>query len=296
MDRRFLTVLGVSLVFALVVSSIFYQISVRSGGSSKQAEEADMKDVVVAVKPLSVGSTIKPDDVKVVKMPIAQFPVGGISNVEEAVDRPVVSNVLMDEPVREGRLAARGSGVGLAPIIPEGMRAVSIHVDEVVGVAGFVLPGMRVDVLVTGKPPSADGTVTTTVLQNIQVLSAGQTIQPDSQGQAINAPTVTLLVTPEQAEVLTLAANQGRVQLVLRNGSDQKISKTKGISLDNLYGSAGRKAAPPPRPRPQPVVERALVPLAPAPPVQNEIIVFRGTEKSVEVVNAARPSNQGSYK
>jgi len=296
MDRRFLTVLGVSLVFALVVSSIFYQISTRSGKSSERAEQTDMRDVVVAVKPLDVGSTVKPDDVKVVKVPASQFPVGGISNVEEVVDRPVVSKILMDEPVREGRLAARGSGVGLAPIIPEGMRAVSIHVDEVVGVAGFVLPGMRVDVLVTGQPPSADGTVTVTVLQNILVLSAGQTIQPDSQGKAINAPTVTLLVTPEQAEKLTLAANEGRVQLVLRNGSDQKLAKTKGIAVSDLYGAAGNKKVKPASPRPQPAPVAARLPAPPPPPPQNEIVVFRGTEKSVEVVKAAQTGDQGSYR
>lgn len=293
MDRRFLTVLGVSLVFALVVSSIFYQISARSRGSSKSAEQSDMKDLVVAVKPLPIGSTIKADDVKVVRVPVAQFPEGGISNVEEVVDRPVISNILKDEPVHERRLAPRGSGVGLAPIIPEGMRAVTIRVNDVVGVAGFVLPGMRVDVLVTGHPPSGDRTVTMTVLQNILVLSAGQTIQADSRGQAINAPTVTLLVTPQQAETLTLASNQGRVQLVLRNGADQKIVKTKGRSASELYHSS---PAPVARPRPRPVVARApLPPPRPAPPPPDEIVVFRGTKKSVEVVNAARSGAQGSY-
>jgi len=295
MDRRFLTVLGVSLVFALVVSSIFFQISSRSGSSSESAEEPDTKDMVVAVKGLSVGSTIKPDDVKVVKVPVAQFPTGAFTNVEEVIDRPVVSNILADEPVHEGRLAPRGSGVGLAPIIPDGMRAVSLRVNDVVGVAGFVLPGMRVDVLVTGHPPSGDDTVTTTVLQNILVLSAGQTIQADNRGQAINAPTVTLLVTPEQAETLTLAANEGRIQLVLRNGSDQKVAKTKGRSVAQLYKGV-QKAAPRPVRRPRPVVVRAAAPPPPPPPPPpDEIVVFRGTKRTVEVVNAARQGTQGSY-
>lgn len=299
MDRRFLTVLGVSLVFALVVSSIFYQISARSGGDSSSGDEPDMKDLVVAVKPLTVGSTVSPDDVKVVKVPVAQFPAGGISNVEEVVDRPVISNILMDEPLHEGRLAARGSGMGLAPIIPEGMRAVSLRVNDVVGVAGFVLPGMRVDVLVTGNPPDGDETVTVTVLQNILVLSAGQTIEPDSQGRAINAPTVTVLVTPQQAETLTLAANEGRVQLVLRNGSDQEISKTEGRELTELYspGAAARKkrAAPAPAPRPVTVARRELPPMPPPPPPPDEIVVFRGTEKSVQVVNSASAGAAGRY-
>jgi pilus assembly protein CpaB len=296
MDRRFLTVLGVSLVFALVVSSIFYQMSSQSDGSSGGAEDANVKDMVVAAKALSVGATIKPDDVKVVKIPAAQFPAGAVSNVEEVVDRPVISNILLDEPVHEGRLADRGTGMGLAPIIPEGMRAVSLRVNDVVGVAGFVFPGMRVDVLVTGRPPSGDGSMTSTVLQNILVLSSGQTIEPDAQGKAMSAPTVTLLVTPQQAETLTLAANEGRVQLVLRNGSDQKIAKTSGKKINELYkGAAPKKAAPRPAPVRRPVVARAPVAARPLPPPPDEIVVFRGTQKTVEVVNAARQGNQGSY-
>ncbi len=295
MDRRFLMVLGVSLIFALLVSGIFYQITARSGTSSGPGDAPEMKDLVVAVKPLPVGSTVKPDDVKVVRVPAAQFPSGGVSKVEEVVDRPVISAILMDEPIHQGRLAARGSGLGLAPIIPEGMRAVSIRVNEVVGVAGFVLPGMRVDVLVTGRPPSSESTVTTTVLQNILVLSAGQTIEPDAQGQAIDAPTVTLLVTPEQAETLTLAANEGKVQLVLRNAADHGIAQTRGRALEELYASAraaraGPEAPPPP---PRPVIAQPPPPAPPPPPAVDEIVVFRGTEKSIQVVPASAAGGQG---
>jgi len=290
MDRRFLTVLGVSLVFALVVSAIFYQISAGRNPSAPKAEDTDMKDLVVAVRPLPVGATIKPEDVKVVQVPAAQFPKGGISTVEEVIDRPVISNILAEEPVHEGRLAARGSGLGLAPIIPKGMRAVTIRVNDVAGVAGFVLPGMRVDVLVTGRPPEGDEEkVTITVLQNILVLSAGQTIQPDAEGRAINAPTVTLLVTPEQAETLTLAASEGRVQLVLRNGSDQSIAKTKGKALRELYKPlVARRKRPRPQPQPRVIVREVPRPVAPPPPPpQNEIVVIRGTEATVQVVNAS---------
>ena len=290
MDRRFLVVLGLSLVFALVVSSVFY-FQFTAGGQAKSGP-TDTRDVVVATKPLSVGVTVKPADVRLQKMPVEQFPKGAFSKVEEVIDRPVVSNILMDEPVLEGRLALRGSGLGLAPIIPVGMRAVSVRVSDVAGVAGFVLPGLRVDVLVTGRPPGAqDGSVTTTCLQNILVLSAGQTIQADARGQAINTPTVTLLVSPEQAEVLTLAGNEGRIQLVLRNSSDQEIAKTPGSRVHALYGGAAREtqkaAAPAPvRPRPRPV-QVAVAPVAPPPPPPPpEIVVIRGTQKTVEVVPA----------
>jgi pilus assembly protein CpaB len=308
MDRRFLTVLGVSLVFALVVSSVFYQMSARAGGGSgPKKEDTEFKELVVAAKPIQVGVNVKPDDIKVVKMAADSFPKGAFSKPEEVIDRPVISNILLDEPVLEGRLAARGSGSGLAPIIPVGMRAVSVRVNEVVGLAGFVLPGMHVDVLVTGRPPTdTASTMTTTVLQDITVLTAGQSLQSDPNGQPINAPVVTLLVTPEQAETLTLAGTETRIQLVLRNAADKIITSTGGRQLNELYENnrLTRKKTPAvseisgearPRPRPRPAVAQAALPapvpvaVAPLPPpVPDQIIMIRGTQRSVEVVSPAR--------
>ncbi|OYW10766.1 MAG: Flp pilus assembly protein CpaB [Acidobacteriia bacterium 12-62-4] len=313
MDRRFVTVLGVSLVFALVVSSIFYQMTARAGAPSKAPEQAELKDVVVAAKPLTVGGTIKPGDVKIVKVTATQFPRGAFSKVEEVMDRPLTSNILLDEPIQEGRLAARGR-LGKPAVrnptsaVRPAARAVTVRVTEVVGVAGFVLPGMRVDILLTGKPPESVDAVTTTVLQNITVLSAGQTYQPDAKGQAINASTVTLLVSPDQAETLTLASQEGRIQLVLRNGSDHNIEKTPGREVRELFGARrsgprGRQARGParegdeaeaparvPRPRPN-VVAAALAPSPtpaappPPPPPPDEIVSFRGTVRTVEAVS-----------
>jgi pilus assembly protein CpaB len=203
--------------------------------------------------------------------------------MEEVVDRSVISNILVDEPILDPRLAPRGSGVGLAPIIPPGMRAVSIRVNDVTGVAGFVLPGMRVDVQVTGRPASLNDTITTTCLQNMMILSAGTAMQPDAKGNAIPAPTVTLLATPEQAETLTLANGEGRIQLVLRNGSDQTVVKTSGKLLSELYGihkAKPEQSAPRPR-RASP--QAAAVP--PPPPPPDQIVVFRGTQRSVETVS-----------
>jgi len=289
MDRRFLTVLGVSLVFALVVSSVFYQMTARSGAPTKS--DTSQKDIVVATHPLTVGVMIKPADVKVSKIAADGFPKGAFSKVEEVLDRPVVSNILIDEPISEGRLAAKGSGIGMAPTIPVGMRAVSVRVNDVAGVAGFVLPGMHVDVLVTGHPPNgAEGDMTTTCLQNIQVLSAGQNMQADARGQAMSAPTVTLLVSPEQAETLTLAGNDGRIQLVLRNSSDQTIEKTSGRFVTELYNGR-RPDAPKPTPapkaaRPKPVMVAQAPPppvvAAPAPPPPpNQIVEIRGATRTV---------------
>jgi pilus assembly protein CpaB len=285
MDRRLFLVLGLSLIVALVISSVFYFQVV---GRSAPKQEASTKDVVIATKQLDVGITVKPGDVRLQKI-AGDLPKGSFAKIEEVMDRPVVNKILMDEPVLEGRLAARGSGLGLAPIIPVGMRAVSVRVSDVAGVAGFVLPGLRVDVLVTGRPTGADGRVTTTCLQNILVLSAGQTIQPDGRGQAINTPTVTLLATPEQAETLTLAGNEGRIQLVLRNSSDQAMEKTSGTDINALYSGRTRPApkAEAPRPRvvkPKPVAIAAAPPPPPAPAPTPEIVVIRGNQRTVEVV------------
>lgn len=153
MDRRFLTVVGVSLLFALVVSGVFYQLVAARKGTSK-LQKAQLRELVLAAKPLAAGQTIKAEDVTLAKVPIDQFPKGGFEKVGEVLGRPVISSVLAEEPIREGRLGARGAGLGLAPIIPLGMRAVSVRVNEVVGVAGFALPGLRVDVLVTESLPA----------------------------------------------------------------------------------------------------------------------------------------------
>ena len=290
MDRRFITVLGVSLVFALVVASVFYQMSAKSNtGKQVKTEPTDQRDLVVATHPMGVGLVLKPADIKVVKVGTASFPKGAFSKVEDVLDRPVISNILLEEPILEGRLAAKGSGLGLAPTIPVGMRAVTVRVNDVASVSGFVLPGMRVDVLVTGRPPNEDGDITATVLQNVLVLSAGTTIQPDARGQAIQAPTVTLLATPSEAELLTLAGNDGRIQFVLRNSSDQAVEKTTGKAVSEIYG-APRKRVDPPRPASRPVVAAAprpapiVVQAAPPPPPPDQIVVIRGNQRSVETL------------
>lgn len=301
MDRRFLMVLGVSLVFAIVVSSVFYQMTSKAG-PAKKAENTDLTDLVIAGRPLSVGLTIKSTDVKVIKVPKAAFPKGAFSKPEDVLDRPVTSNILLEEPILDGRLAQRGSGTGLAPVIPVGMRAVTVRVNDVVGVAGYVLPGMRVDILITGHPPGNPMKITKTVLQNITVLSAGKTMQTDQSGKPVDAPNVTLLVTPVQAETLTLAGNEGHIQLVLRNGGDQNIEKTDGASVAALYGAHSKRVGgsgddeerPAPRPRvrrePLPEIAASPAPLPPPPPVPDQIITIRGIDRKVETVASKKSS------
>ena len=241
-----------------------------------------------------MGSTLDRDSVKLRGVPESLFPAGGFSRVEDVLERPVISAIQADEPVVEARLAVKGSGMGLGPMIPPGMRAISVRVNDVVGVAGFVLPGMRVDVLVTGKPPNRTDTETQTVLQNITVLSAGQSIQTDGKSQPIVAPVVTLLVSPAEAEALTLANIEGHIQLVLRNSTDRATATRTGAGCTNSTEQRHAETEPP-----APIVRRAdgavAVPAAAwlsrhraapaaAPPAEpDRMIVIRGAVKKVEV-------------
>ena len=154
------------------------------------------------------------------------------------MERSVIAPVVEDEPVLKQRISEPGSGLGLAPMIPTGYRAVSVRVNDVIGVAGYAQPGMHVDVLVTGRPPDSADTVTRTVLQNVLILSAGQVLQPEPKGLAINATLVTLQVTPREAEVLTLANDGGHIQLVLRNSTDSALQASSGTQLSSVYGSS----------------------------------------------------------
>ena len=174
----------------------------------------------------------------------------------------------------------------MAATIPPGMRAVAVRVNDVVGVAGFVTPGMRVDILIAGNPPGAGaqaGTQTKTLLQNIEVLSAGQNIQKDAEGKPVSVPVVNLLVTPEQAEILSLASNETRIQLVLRNPTDKETVKTPGTAVAYLFN--GREPKPVSAPKAKPVAPKpAPAPVAQAAPVPDKVNI------TVEVIHGSKKS------
>jgi pilus assembly protein CpaB len=292
-DRRFVFVLAASLAWGGIVAGAFYRVA---GGGGKSARAESTKPVVVAAKALPAGATLDKASVKLRNVPESMFPTGAFPRIEDVLDRPVISPIQPDEPVVEARIAAKGSGMGLAPLIPAGMRAISVRVNDVVGVSGFILPGMRVDVLVTGRPPNEADTVTRTVLQNIAVLSAGQSIQTDGKSQSMIVPVVTLLVEPREAEALTLANIEGHIQLVLRNSADAEKSPTQGKQLHELYGAArpaveaprsekapaagqSRRPAPPKAAHVAAAAEAAVVP-APEP---DQMIIIRGATRKVEI-------------
>jgi pilus assembly protein CpaB len=192
---------------------------------------------------------IKDADLKIVDWSGPQ-PKGAILNPADARDRGVVATIYEGEPILDSRLAPKGAGAGLAATIPKGMRAVAVRVNDVVGVSGFVVPGLHVDILIAGNPPNAPanlGTQTKTLLQNIEVLSAGQNIQKDAEGKPVSVPVVNVLVTPEQAEILSLASNETRIQFILRNPLDSDTVHTPGTAIANLF--TGNKGLPePPKP------------------------------------------------
>jgi pilus assembly protein CpaB len=238
MNRRLLTILLSAFVIAAVCAFLVYRV-VGSSLASASHQSATTR-VVAAATDLKLGTLLTPANLTTIEIG-GPLPKGAILKPEQAVGRGVIADIYQGETILESRLAPVGSGGGLAATIPEGMRACAVKVDEVVGVAGFVTPGMRVDVLISGNPPSETNASTTTgqkvktLLQNIQVLSAGTDIQKDTEGKAKPVQVVNLLVTPDQAEILSLASSQTHIQLVLRNPLDTQIAKTEGTAVNNLF-------------------------------------------------------------
>jgi pilus assembly protein CpaB len=262
MNKRFIWVLIFVAGVALAISTALYK-ALMSHQQAPQVVQATVK-IAVAAKDLDVGAVIKEDDVKLEDW-TGPFPEGSSSRPQELLGRGVMIAIMNKEPIIEKRLAPKGAGGGFSVLIPPGMRAVPLRVNEVAGVAGFVVPGMHVDVLISGNVPGSDnrqGTITKTLLQDVEVLSAGQDFKKDPEGKPMVVQVITVLATPEQAEQLSLASAQTTVQLSLRNPLDKAIAKTTGTALARLFTGA---VAEPVIPVVHPV--RALVVVPPAPKV-----------------------------
>ena len=238
MNRRLVTILLAAFVVAALCSVLVYRlVGMRIAAAKPQPSTR----VVAAATDIKIGTVLSAPDLTTVQI-MGTPPKSAILDAKNAIGRGVTSSLYAGEPILEDRLAPVGSGGGLAATIKDGMRAIAVRVDQVVGVAGFVLPGMRVDVLISGVPPNtvassggANNTQVRTVLQNIEVLSAGSDIQKDAEGKPQQVQVVNLLVTPEQAQVLALASNETRIQLVLRNPLDTKVSAVQGTAMTNLF-------------------------------------------------------------
>jgi len=246
MNKRFIGVLSFAFLVAAGASLVLYKVLINRPQTTKAATTT--VQIALAAKDLEVGTVLKDGDVKLTEWPGA-VPLGATSKPADLIGRGVTTMIYAKEPVIESRLAPKGAGGGLAAMIPPGMRAVAVRVNEVVGVAGFVVPGMRVDILISGNSPgntANTGTLTRTLLQNVEVLSAGQDFKKDAEGKPVLVQVVNLLVTPEHAEMLSLAAMQTQIQLVLRNPLDREVAKTQGTALSHLF--LGGKFAMPKNP------------------------------------------------
>ncbi len=272
----------VFLVLALALTAggvlAFGTYNYVQGSAPAQTVTMPTKSVVVAATDLSMGDEIEKGDLRIIEWPANAVPQNVFSDPNEVIGRGLLMPVIQNEPILPMKLASREAGSGLPPSIPPGLRAVSVRVNEVIGVAGYVVPGTRVDVLATVSPTQDQRDMTSKViLTDVRVLAAGTKIEQDVEGkEPIAVNVVTLLVNPEEAERLTLAASEGKIQLALRNPLDRGNPVTRGVKPSSLLGN------PPPI---RSVSTRSTPPnfvqsVAPAPTVE----IIRGDKRAHEVV------------
>ena len=274
MNRSRLLLIGVvALALGAFVSfTVYRNLQSRAG-----ANNAPGVDVVIATADIQVGAKIEDKDVKVVRFPSGDLPPSSIHEKSSVVGRGVVLPIAKGEFVLPLKLAGENAGFGLPSLIPPGMRAVSVRVNEVVSVAGFVLPGTRVDVLLTGNPSGASEQQTTTVLENVAVIATGQRLERNSAGDPQMTPVITLLVSPDDAQKLTLASTQGRIQLALRNPVDTKQQDLPTVKSNSLYKNI---SAPAPVVRERP--KRKTVEVVPPAPAFYTVEVIRGNKTDLQ--------------
>jgi pilus assembly protein CpaB len=290
-------------LFAAVAFGLIAAVSVSRYLASAQAYTKNLANVVVAKVEIPIGTRIVPEQLSVVQFPKSVAPDGTFATIDDKlVGRVTTVRIAVREPITESRLAPVGAAGGLTSLIPDGYRAMTVKVDDVVGVSGFIQPGTLVDIVVTIIPPDSARNrekVSKIVLQNIKVLASGQNIdKPKNEKETDRVKAVTLQVTPEQAEKLALASSEGRLQLVMRNSIDQGDEQTRGANKTTLL--AGENALPVPEPglgpkdgeqprtvtrRPKPRVVQTSAPAAkneapPAPP-----------RPSIEVIEGAKKKN-----
>jgi pilus assembly protein CpaB len=287
-NKRLALVLTLALAAAGAASFVVYRVV---ASIPVREVEVASQQTVVAAKSIPVGTIVTKDHVKLVPWPVRNPVPGSFTAIDRIVNRGAIVEVAENEPLTESKLAPLGAGGGLPPTIPEGMRAISVKTNEVVGVAGFVIPGTRVDVLVTVKKKSGtqEEPISRAVVSNVVVLTSGSRFDQEKakqEGKPIAATVVTLLVTPEDAERISLAASEGQITLTLRNPLDVAATTTNGVRMANLLSTP----APPvetKRVEGRKVVAKAPapVPVAPAPaPRIYTVEVIRSAKRTEEPV------------
>src|SRR6267378_2070017 len=272
MNRTRLLMIGiVALALGALVSVGVYRNLLSKGGG----QIAPGVDVMVAADDLQVGARVEEHDIKIIKIPASDIPPTAPRRKADVLDHGVILPIAKGEFLLSGKLAGENAGSGLPSLIPPGMRAVSVRVNEVVSVAGFVGPGTRVDVLLTGTPAGSSEQQTTTVLQNVAVIAAGHTLERTASGEAQNTPVITLLVSPDDAQRLTLASSEGHIQLALRNPLDTKQDEVPSSNSRGLY----RGIAAPVQPVVRHAAPKKTAVAAPVVPAGISVEVYQGDKK-----------------
>jgi pilus assembly protein CpaB len=262
----------IGLLVAIVIALLFSSFVYRQFKQATTSKPAATQTLVVAATPLPLGARLDPNNLRTITWPANQPVAGMFTRVEECANRALITAVAENEPILESKLAPKEAGAGLPATIPEGMRALSVAVNEVVGVAGFVIPGTMVDVLVTGKSHANQDNVTRTILENVRVLAAGQKIEQDREGKPQTVPVITLLVSPDDAAKLAMASTEGKIQLALRNTIDTKKNDPSPVLEATLFAQPGALPAAQPRS----TTKRAV---APPPPQIYVVEVINGTKR-----------------
>jgi len=270
MNRSLRTILVVGIAIGLASAATYMVYRAIQNRPMREVEVAHAF-AVVAAHPLTLGSRVTAADVKVVPWPAANPVPGGFIAIDQVVDKGVIAPIAENEPLNSNNLASKEAGVGLPPTIPPGMRAISVKVNEVIGVAGFVVPGTRVDVMVILH--TGNTSVARVVVGNVQVLTAGTRYDQESarEGKALPSSVVTLMVSPADAELVGLAASEGQIMLTLRNPMDTAVTPTTGTSSSRLAGDQSaakpastsasgpvRRATPPPPPPTEPAPKKPV--------------------------------------
>ncbi|HKM86480.1 MAG TPA: Flp pilus assembly protein CpaB [Terriglobales bacterium] len=266
---RLLMIGGLALAVGLLVSfTVYNKLRIFAGTNN----EARGVPVVVAADDILVGARLEAHDARVITLPQTAIPPGAFSVMSSVLGRGAILPISKGDFILPSKLAAMNAGAGLPSMIPQGMRAVSVRVNDVVSVAGFVQPGTHVDVLATGNEGSGNERQTTTVLENVLVLAVGKSLDRSATADAQTAPVITLAVSPDDAQKLALVSQEGRIQLSLRNPVDTKKGGIAATRTSSVYPGATPVAPAESKPKLHKVVKKAPAPAAAPTPYQVEII------------------------
>lgn len=297
-------------IVALILSGGVTYLAYRVIQSRLQPAQATSM-VVVAAKKMPLGYRIAKEDVKLMEFPKSITLEGSFADLNLVIDRGTIVPIQVNEPMLESKLAPKEAGAGLMTVIPEGMRALSIQVNSIIGVAGFIQPGSRVDLILTAVPPQdvkgakGDEMGSKIILENLEVIAAGQNVQRDVNGKPQTVQDVTLLLTPDQAQRVALATGDGRIQLALRNPMDKDAAEPSLVVRSELYegptmeglekkiapqepevkktaGSKGTSKTPKSASVSKKAAAAPVVQLPPPPPAQRTVVVevIQGSKRS----------------